>query len=123
MKGNRIETNGNECVDIKEGATGNLIEENICSNQLDDNGGCYSSQSDRNIFRCETTDSFRARSGLDRFHSLAHGGDEAEPLCRTALVVGRALRRPSTRRGERWSTAGSATTVVAALDSNDNKRR
>ena len=58
MKGNRIETNGNECVDIKEGATGNVIEENICSHQLDDNGGCYSSQSDGNIIRYEIIEYF-----------------------------------------------------------------
>ncbi|CAN0413449.1 unnamed protein product, partial [Scytosiphon promiscuus] len=51
VSGNTISTSGNECVDIKEGATGNIIEDNICSNQLDDNSGCYDSRGDGNTFR------------------------------------------------------------------------
>ena len=46
-----MKTNGNECVDIKEGASGNLIEHNECSNQLDDQSGCYDSRGDDNTFR------------------------------------------------------------------------
>ncbi|CAM9477454.1 unnamed protein product, partial [Hapterophycus canaliculatus] len=48
---NNISTNGNECVDIKEGATGNVVEGNICSNQLDEESGCYDSRGDGNTFR------------------------------------------------------------------------
>ena len=51
VKGNRIATSGNECVDIKEGATGNVIEDNICSHQLDTESGCYDSRGDGNTFR------------------------------------------------------------------------
>ena len=64
VKGNRIETNANECVDIKEGATGNVVEENICSHQLDDNSGCFSSQSDGNTIRYESTVDCKARRGF-----------------------------------------------------------
>ncbi|CAM9513423.1 unnamed protein product, partial [Ascophyllum nodosum] len=51
ITGNVMKTNGNECVDIKEGASGNLIEHNECSNQLDDQSGCYDSRGDDNTFR------------------------------------------------------------------------
>ncbi|CAN0370532.1 unnamed protein product [Pylaiella littoralis] len=51
VKANNISTSGNECVDIKEGATGNIIEDNVCSNQLDANSGCYDSRGDGNTFR------------------------------------------------------------------------
>lgn len=51
VSGNTITTNGNECVDIKEGATGNIIEYNECSNQLDEDSGCYDSRGSGNIFR------------------------------------------------------------------------
>ena len=51
VSGNTIETNGNECVDVKEGSTYNVIESNICSMQLDENSGCFSSRGDANTFR------------------------------------------------------------------------
>lgn len=51
VSGNTIMTNANECVDIKEGATGNIVEDNICSDQLDENSGCFDSRGDSNIFR------------------------------------------------------------------------
>ncbi|CAM9939140.1 unnamed protein product [Ectocarpus sp. 6 AP-2014] len=51
VSGNRISTSGNECVDIKEGASGNVIEDNICSEQLDAESGCYDSRGDGNTFR------------------------------------------------------------------------
>ena len=51
VSGNTISTNANECVDIKEGATGNIVEYNSCTNQLDENSGCYDSRGDDNIFR------------------------------------------------------------------------
>lgn len=52
MRGNIISTYGNECVDIKEGSTENLIEENTCSDQFDEESGCYDVRGDDNIIRC-----------------------------------------------------------------------
>ncbi|CAN0173333.1 unnamed protein product [Ascophyllum nodosum] len=51
VSGNTFETNGNECVDIKEGSTENVIERNTCSNQLDENSGCFSSRGNANTIR------------------------------------------------------------------------
>ncbi|CAM9649445.1 unnamed protein product [Ectocarpus sp. 4 AP-2014] len=51
VAGNVIETSANECVGIKEGAFGNIIEGNMCFNQLDINAGCYNSRGNANIFR------------------------------------------------------------------------
>lgn len=49
--GNFIVTYGNECVDVKEGATGNLIEGNGCMGQMDPNSGCYGARGSGNVFR------------------------------------------------------------------------
>ncbi len=48
---NEIESHGNECVDVKEGATDVLIEYNVCSDQRDPNSGCLDSRTDDVIFR------------------------------------------------------------------------
>eukprot|EP00903_Cladosiphon_okamuranus_P015283 g14123.t1 len=48
---NVINPNGNECVDIKEGSTGVIVEENTCKNQLDTDSGCFGSRGDGNTFR------------------------------------------------------------------------
>ncbi|MCH7730829.1 right-handed parallel beta-helix repeat-containing protein [Patescibacteria group bacterium] len=48
---NTMDTQGNECVDIKEGATDNIIEYNKCTGQKDPNSGGFSSRGDSNIFR------------------------------------------------------------------------
>jgi parallel beta-helix repeat protein len=48
---NYIETNGNECVDIKEGATANIVEYNTCRGQRDSESGGFGSRGDANIFR------------------------------------------------------------------------
>jgi hypothetical protein len=48
---NTIDTQGNECVDIKEGATRNLIENNYCTGQLDPNSAGFDSRGNDNIFR------------------------------------------------------------------------
>jgi hypothetical protein len=48
---NRFDTQGNECVDIKESAAGNLIEGNICTGQRDPNSGGFDSRGSGNIFR------------------------------------------------------------------------
>ena len=48
---NVIDTQGNECVDVKEGATDVLVEYNVCSNQLDKNSGGFDSRADYVTFR------------------------------------------------------------------------
>ena len=48
---NTFHTYGNECVDIKEGSTGNLVEDNICAYQMDSNSGCFDSRGSGNTFR------------------------------------------------------------------------
>lgn len=51
---NYIETNGNECVDVKEAAHDNLIERNECTKQLDPESGGMDARGDRNTFRYNT---------------------------------------------------------------------
>lgn len=48
---NVIDTQGNECVDIKEGAYENIVEYNHCTGQLDPESGGLGARGDRNIFR------------------------------------------------------------------------
>lgn len=48
---NSFDTQGNECVDIKEAATANIIEYNICTGQLDPNSAGFDSRGNGNIFR------------------------------------------------------------------------
>ena len=52
VRGNTLTPYGNECVDIKEGAYDNIVEDNVCREQYDDDAGCYGSRGDDNIFRC-----------------------------------------------------------------------
>lgn len=47
---NIINTAGNECVDIKEGAERNLISHNICTGQLDSKSAGFDSRGDYNTF-------------------------------------------------------------------------
>ena len=53
IRGNTIITNGNECVEVKEGSSGNMIEENDCTSQHDSESGCYVSRGDENTIRFE----------------------------------------------------------------------
>lgn len=48
---NIIDTNGNECVDIKEGATNNMVEYNKCTGQKDTESGGMDSRGNGNTFR------------------------------------------------------------------------
>ncbi|MDP3882423.1 MAG: right-handed parallel beta-helix repeat-containing protein, partial [Nanoarchaeota archaeon] len=48
---NYFNTQGNECVDIKEGSVNNTVEYNICTGQQDENSGGFDSRGDWNIFR------------------------------------------------------------------------
>lgn len=51
---NTFQTWGNECVDIKEGAERNLVEHNLCEQQLDPESGGFDSRGDNNVFRYNT---------------------------------------------------------------------
>lgn len=48
---NVITTDGNECVDIKEGSSGNIVEKNSCTGQKDPNSGGFDSRGNGNVFR------------------------------------------------------------------------
>jgi hypothetical protein len=48
---NTFDTQGNECVDIKEGASGNLVEHNSCTGQKDENSAGFDSRGNGNVFR------------------------------------------------------------------------
>lgn len=48
---NVIRTNGSECVDMKEGADGNLIEYNVCTGVVYAEGGGISTRSNDNIIQ------------------------------------------------------------------------
>lgn len=48
---NYFNTQGNECVDIKEGSSFNIVEYNKCTGQKDPNSGGLDSRGDDNIFR------------------------------------------------------------------------
>ena len=51
VTGNELIPRGNECVDVKEGASFNVIEYNERQEQLDDESGCYDSRGNENTFR------------------------------------------------------------------------
>ncbi|CAN0588711.1 unnamed protein product, partial [Laminaria digitata] len=53
VSGNIISTEGNECVEAKEGSSGNIFEYNVCSNQEDSEAGCFVSRGDGNTIRYE----------------------------------------------------------------------
>jgi hypothetical protein len=48
---NSFNTQGNECVDIKEASVGNIVEYNTCTGQQDPNSGGFDSRGNGNIFR------------------------------------------------------------------------
>ena len=52
---NTINTQGNECVDIKEGSRENIVEYNSCTGQMDPESGGLDARGDRNIFRYNLT--------------------------------------------------------------------
>jgi hypothetical protein len=48
---NRMDTRGNECVDIKEHATSNIVEYNYCTGQRDESSAGFDSRGNGNTFR------------------------------------------------------------------------
>ncbi|HEY4203196.1 MAG TPA: NosD domain-containing protein [Devosiaceae bacterium] len=51
---NVFDTQGNECVDIKEASSGNIVEHNRCTGQSDPESGGFDSRGSGNIFRFNT---------------------------------------------------------------------
>jgi len=51
---NEIQSWGDECVDIKEGAERNIVEHNVCEHQLDAKSAGFDARGDNNIFRYNT---------------------------------------------------------------------
>ena len=51
---NIIDTGGNECVDIKEGASANVVFANSCTGQLDPESGGLDARGSGNVFRDNT---------------------------------------------------------------------
>lgn len=51
---NHFNTNGNECVDIKEGSSFNIVEYNYCTGQKDPKSAGFDSRGNHNIFRHNT---------------------------------------------------------------------
>lgn len=48
---NTFRTYGNECVDVKEGSTNNLVENNVCEQQQDENSGGFGLRGSANTVR------------------------------------------------------------------------
>ncbi|MEX0665006.1 MAG: right-handed parallel beta-helix repeat-containing protein [Acidimicrobiia bacterium] len=69
VRDNVIVTHGNECVDIKEAATGNVVEFNDCSEQRDPESGGFDSRGSGNVFRYN-------RSHDNTGAGIRVGGDE-----------------------------------------------
>jgi hypothetical protein len=67
---NTFDTQGNECVDIKEAATGNIVEYNQCTGQRDPESGGFDSRGSGNIFRANES---YGNTGA----GLRLGGDES----------------------------------------------
>jgi hypothetical protein len=48
---NTFNTQGNECVEIKESASGNIVEGNVCTGQRDPKAGGFAVRGNNNVFR------------------------------------------------------------------------
>ena len=70
IHGNTFDTQGNECVDIKEASSGNVVEHNRCTGQQDPNSGGFDARGSGNIIRYN--ESFGNRGAGIRL-----GGDSA----------------------------------------------
>lgn len=97
---NRFDTQGNECVDVKEGAERNLIERNWCTGQRDERAGGISIRGNRNVVR------FNAIGG-NRGAGVRLGGDGEQDgvgnevygniLWDNAFAAFKIMRRPQGR--------------------------
>ena len=82
---NRVDTQGNECVDVKEGASGNVVERNACTGQLDPDSGGLDARGNANVFRDNVVEGNEGAG-------IRLGGDEAGDGTRND-VYGNTIRR------------------------------
>jgi hypothetical protein len=83
VRDNVIATNGNECVDIKEGASANVVEFNDCTGQRDPESAGFDARGNGNVFRYN-------RSSGNAGGGIRLGGDtEADGLDNS--VIGNVL--------------------------------
>ncbi len=76
---NVIQTNGSECVDLKEGADGNLIEYNVCTGVRYADGGGISTRSNDNIIQFN-------RIAENASAGIRMGGDDAVHGIRNVVI-------------------------------------
>ncbi|MGN9914233.1 discoidin domain-containing protein [Phytohabitans sp. LJ34] len=67
---NTFDTRGNECVDIKENSTANVVEQNTCTGQLDPESAGFDARGSGNTFRYNT-------SSGNKGAGIRFGGDRA----------------------------------------------
>lgn len=70
IRNNTFVTNGNECVDIKEGSERNIVEFNDCTEQRDSHSGGFDARGNENTFRYN-------RSHGNAGAGIRFGGDTA----------------------------------------------
>lgn len=82
ISGNTFNTRGNECVDIKEGSSKNVVEKNSCTGQRDPESGGFSSRGNSNTFRANKSFNntgagirFGGDSDTDGLHNEAYGNE------------------------------------------------
>lgn len=94
---NIIDTKGNECVDIKEGSSRNVVEHNQCSGQKDKNSGGFDSRGNNNVFRYNTVSNVRGagvRLGGDSDKDGINNDVYGNTFRKVGVAVVRAERGP-----------------------------
>ncbi|SEH71646.1 Right handed beta helix region [Rhizobium tibeticum] len=94
---NVIDTKGNECVDIKEGSSRNIVEHNQCSGQKDKNSGGFDSRGNNNVFRYNTVSNVRGagvRLGGDSDKDGLNNDVYGNTFRKVGVAVVRAERGP-----------------------------
>lgn len=94
---NTISTNANECVDVKESSKNNLVERNLCSNQLDEESGGLDARGSYNTFRYNTvfdTKGAGIRLGGDSDDDGIYNNVYGNTLRNTAVGGIKILRKP-----------------------------
>lgn len=85
VRNNAIATRGNECVDVKEGSSGTVVEFNDCTGQRDPESAGFDARGNRNVFRYNRTYGnvgagirFGGDGPADGIENDAYGNDIAE---------------------------------------------
>ncbi|CCM78525.1 putative secreted protein [Rhizobium mesoamericanum STM3625] len=110
---NVIDTRGNECVDIKEGSSRNVVEHNQCSGQQDKNSGGFDSRGNNNVFRYNTVSNVRGagvRLGGDSDRDGINNDVYGNTFRKVGVAVVRAERGPQGKVCGNNSQSNSETT-------------